>query len=212
MNHVRHILSLILFPAIATQSVAQDRSDRFDHVLNRKGQSKITLATGIPYIGIAEYAYGISNKTTAGVVFGITPFVEGYGIRVRTILHERDNYRVYFCVPVLYYPKTQDLGGDPWWLTRPNINFEWMNDAGFRYKVGGSIVAAASHHTLFGESSNAKFAPGLWNAVHGGISLPVGPSLMFQAEASLVLKGVQVPSQWVGGPPVILVLGISYTF
>ncbi|MHB1048607.1 MAG: hypothetical protein ACYC09_00905 [Bacteroidota bacterium] len=195
------------------QSVMAQRFDTgaHDHVFTRSGGSKITLATGIPYIGVAEYAHGLSDRVTGGVLFGLTPNVTGYGIRVRAIVYQTtESFRVYFCTPVLYYPKTKELGGDPWWLTRPNINFEWIAQSGFRYKVGGSIIAAASHHSLFGNSGAAKFSPGLWNAIHAGSSFSVGGGVMFQNEISIVMNGLRVAgSDWVGGPPIILVIGLS---
>ena len=184
-----------------------------DHVLNNRGQSRITLATGIPYIAIGEYAYGVSGRVTIGLLAGTTPFVEGYGIRARAVLYQPDaSFRIYLCAPLIYYPKTRGLGGDPWWLTRPNINFERMTRSGFRYKAGASLIAAASHYALFGDPAKAKFHPGLWNAVHAGISFPVSSRLTVQLENSLVLRGVRVAGKdWVGGPPVILVLGTSWT-
>lgn len=182
-----------------------------DHVFTGKGGQKITLVTGIPYIGIAEYAYGVTDRFTAGVLVGLTPRVEGYGVRLRTIIFQEDrSFRSYFCVPVVYYPKTRDLGGDPWWLTRPNINFEWIMESGLRYKVGGSIIAAGSHHSLFGDKAKAKFQPGFWNTFHVGTSFPVGGGIMFQCELSAVMNGLSIAGQdWVGGPPVILITGIS---
>lgn len=182
-----------------------------DHVFAGKGNAKITLATGIPYIGVAEYAYGISDRVTGGFLFGLTPNVEGYGVRVRAIVYQKsESFRIYFCTPLLYYPKTKELGGDPWWLTRPNLNFEWITPTGFRYKAGGSVIAAASHHSLFGNSLRAKFPPGVWSAIHAGTSFPIGGGFMFQNELSVVMNGISVAGKdWVGGPPVILVLGFS---
>jgi hypothetical protein len=183
----------------------------FDHVINQKGESRITIATGIPFIGIAEYAYGVSNRTTLGIMAGMTPAVEGYGIRFRRILYQKsESYRIYFCTPVIYYPTLS--GGDPWWLTRPNINFEWLTQSDLRYKIGGSIIAAASNNSLFGDSSKATLSPDMWTSIHGGISMPLYGSFSFQAEASYVSKGIQPIKEFVGAPPVILVLGVSYIF
>ncbi len=210
-NIVRSIIAAGLIAAGSLTLYSQGFNHNNDHVLNYKGQSRITFATGIPYVAIGEYAYGFSDRVTVGVVAGLTPNVEGYGIRVRAVLYEPDEaFRIYFCTPIMFYPKTKELGGDAWWLTRPNINFEWITQSGFRYKIGGSLIAAASQHTLFGNPADAKFQPGIWNALHGGISLPVGSNITFQCEASLVMSGFKVAGpDWVGGPPVILVLGFT---
>jgi hypothetical protein len=44
-----------------------------DPLFASSGGSMVTLSTGIPYVGIAEYAYGISDKTTIGFMYGQTP-------------------------------------------------------------------------------------------------------------------------------------------
>jgi hypothetical protein len=201
-----------LFSMISGVNAQSLRDHSVDHVFAGNGGQKITLVTGIPYIGIAEYAYGFSERTTGGILYGQTPYVEGYGVRIRTVLFQEDeSFRVYFCTPVLYYPKTKELGGDPWWLTRPNINFEWITENSFRYKVGGSLIAAGSHHSFFGDPSRAKFKPGIWNAFHVGTSFPVGGGIMFQCEVSAVMNGFTIAGEdWVGGPPVLILTGISY--
>lgn len=182
----------------------------FDHVINRRGGSRFTLATGIPFVGVAEYAYGVTDRFTVGVLGGITPAVEGYGVRLRSVIFQKhDHYRVYFCTPVIYYPTLS--GGDPWWLARPNINFEWVKKNNVRYKFGGSAFLAASNNSLFGNSRNATLKPDVWSSVHGGVSLPIGRNLSFQTEVSYVSKGIRPINDFVGAPPVVLVLGVSYS-
>jgi hypothetical protein len=214
MRASRLVLTLCVLFAAHVQSYGQNLNHDNDHVLNAKGQSRITFATGIPYIAVGEYAYGFSDRVTVGILWGLTPRVEGYGLRARAVLYEpTSDFRIYFCTPILFYPKTITLGGDAWWLARPNINFEWIAQSGIRYKTGGSLIVAASHHVLFGDPSNAKFPPGAWTAIHGGISLPISNHWMFQCETSLVMKGLQVAgSEWIGGPPVIFVMGVSYVY
>jgi hypothetical protein len=211
----RHIaLATSLLVVLGSSALGgQELNHRFDHVINENGQGRLTLATGIPYVGIVEYAYGISDRVTMGAFVGVTPNVGGVGVRTRLVVHEpREDFRIYFCTPIAFYPKTKGLGGDPWWLVRPNINFEWMTNGGFRYKVGGGLVAAASHHSVFGDASKAHFSPDVWNTVHAGISFPIGRNATFQVENSLVLNGFKVAGKdWVGGPPVILVIGTSWT-
>ena len=204
------ILSLALTLLVAGSGMLSAQvTHPYDHVLNDQGASRLTVATGIPYLAIGEYAYGVSDRVTVGFLAGVTPSVEGYGVRVRTVLHQSDpGFRIYFCTPVFFYPNASIGGHGAWWLARPNINFEWMTPQGFRYKVGGSLIGVVSQRELTG---NAREAPQLWNAVHGGISFPVGAALTLQLEASLVLRGLKVAGpDWVGGPPVILVLGTSW--
>jgi len=195
---------------IVLKEYRQSTPRLFDHVINRKGESRLTLATGIPFVGVAEYAYGVTDRFTVGVLGGMTPAVEEYGFRMRGVVYQKtDRYRIYFCTPVIYYPRLS--GGDPWWLARPNINFEWVNSKNVRYKFGGSMFMAASNNSLFGDAEKATLAPDYWTSVHAGVSLPLKGNISFQTEVSYVSKGVKPIKDFVGAPPLVLVLGFSYT-
>jgi len=211
VHNLRLLLAAVLLATCGLTVQAQQISHLNDHVLNARGQGRVTVATGVPYVGITEYAHGLSDRVTVGVLGGFTPRVPGYGIRARAVLYQpHDGFRVYFCTPVILYPKSG--GRDPWWLVRPNINLEWITTPGLRYKFGGSVIATTSHYALFGSASRATFAPGFWQAIHGGVSFPIRPGVTFQVESSLVLDGPRVAgSDWVGGPPVIVVIGTAWT-
>lgn len=184
----------------------------FDHVINAKGQSRVSLLTGLPVVGSLEYAFGISDRLTAGLFIGSTPFEEAAGFRVRTVLYENfRNFRIYFCTPVIYYPQTGRQNPDAWFLTRPNINFEWIRNTNFRYKVGVSLIASSSQKSLFGNTSDAQHQPEVWTAVHAGFSLPLGSRISFQTELSYIMKGVKTVDTFFGGPPLIFITGVSYT-
>lgn len=209
-NFAFHSLSL----ARQTKMIEIEPNRVFDHVINKKGESRVSIFTGLPIIGSTEYAFGISGRTTFGVLAGFTPFEEAVGIRVRTVLYQKNQlYRVYFCTPVVFYPQTRRVNPDPWYITRPNINFEWIRKSNFRYKIGGSLVASASKHNLFGNPAKSKHPPTLRTAIHAGISMPFKNSgFSFQAELSYVTKGFKKIDDFYGGPPVILITGISYAF
>lgn len=193
-----------------------------DHLFAGEGKSMVTVSTGIPYVGIAEYAYGVSSKTTIGFMYGQTPFVEGYGLRIRTIIAEpEDNLRVYFRAPIFYYPKTQELGGEPWFLTWPAFNLEYKRDCGRRMWAGigaiGAVCANSLKHQIFGGEEEGEmemgFEGGLWNTVQVGITQPISEHLVAQGEFGLVMNGLKVAgSDWVGGPPVVAIVALTYTF
>ncbi len=230
-----------------------------DHLFAEKGKSIITAATGIPYIGIAEYAYGVSDRFTIGVLIGSTPIIPGYGIRLRNVLYSNgSDKRIYLRTPLLYYPQTKGLGGEPWLLTWPAVNFEKRTNSGLRWSYGVGVVAAACvndlldlvgigehvhdllneetlnhtqlthdvhdhhgplratddhHDTTVSGHDEEGFMGGVWNTVQVGLALPIGKSWMFQSEIGLVMKGVKIATEdWVGGPPVILTLGVTHSF
>lgn len=217
------ILMLLLFsllvpgPTAAFQLISKPglKPNTFDHVINRRGESRVSLLTGIPVVGTAEYAYGVSDRLTVGVFGGFTPFEEAIGIRVRTVVYQKkEAFRIYYCTPVVFYPQRNMVEPEPWWLIRPNINFEWLTKSGIRYKFGGSMIGVASHRRVFGNANSDKeqLSPELWTAVHGGFSMPVGNRLSFQAELSYITKGTDTITNFFGGPPLIAITGFSYTF
>ncbi len=197
-----------------------------DYLFANAGGSLVTASTGIPYLGITEYAYGISSKTTIGLMFGETPDVEGYGIRIRTVIAElSDNNRIYFRAPILYYPKTHELGGYPWFLAWPVLNLEHEYQSGMCVWAGMGAVGAGSQCTVEDglgldkdddmdtHSTTSKgFEGGVWNTVQFGASQPIGEKFVAQAEFGLVMSGVKLAlsSNWVGGTPVLLIMGVTY--
>jgi hypothetical protein len=236
---------IIIALAIAWLSitVVQSQSINENHIINdhlfpQKGRSMVTFGTGVPYVAVAEYGYGISERLSVGLLAGITPSITGLGIRVRGVLCQRgNNFRLYIKVPVLYYPKTKGLGGEPWILARPALNAERKLDSGLRLSFGVGLVAAACVNDLFGlDHSHEKtshndhdrvhedlmivdhfedkgFMGDIWNTLQAGIALPINEKFMFQTEFGLVFKGFQVAGdEWVGGPPIILISGLSIAF
>ena len=234
MKNQKHILKLMVLLTIniVTARAQQQPIGINGHLFPARGKSMVTVATGIPYIGIAEYAYGISDRFSTGIIVGQTPKVAGYGLRIRGIIyHKNESFRLFVRAPILYYPKTKGLGGEPWFLTRPVISGEWKLDSGIRLSVGGVFVGAACANSLLGvvndehshdvdvvpalehdHDNETGFMGGLWNTFHAGIAVPVSKKIVFQLEVSVVMSGLKIAGKdWVGGPPVIVVLGFSYT-
>ena len=210
------LIIVILLVSIKNNNSQLKLVDEHDHLFSKGGKSMVTLATGIPYIGIAEYSYGFSDKFSAGVIVGTTPVVPGYGVRFRGVIYQpSETFRVYARVPAFYYPSTKELGGEPWLLTWPVLNAEWKLKSGVRLSVGTGIVVAACLHSLLGHSDEGEgFMGGVWNTFQTGIAVPLSRKIMFQAEVSAVFSGLKIAKKndWVGGPPFILVTGISYHF
>ena len=195
-----------------------------DHLIPRKGKTITTIATGIPYVGIAEAAYGFTDRFSVGLVVGVLAnSAPGYGLRFRYLLAQPSpDLRVYIRMPVLYYPRASSFGCpdcDPWFLTWPAVNAEWRRANGTRLWWGVGVVAAACATTVFGgEDEEEEMAEGLhegtWNTLQFGFSRPLKRRISFQLEVAVVFKGLKLatPGNWLGGPPVILTTGLSYAF
>lgn len=122
-----------------------------DPLFPKKNKHVIMMGTGIPYVGIAEYSYGFSKRFSVGILAGTTPIVPGYGLRIKYNVYQvSDISRIIFKAPMLYYPETKDLGGEPWLLTWPSLSYEWRLDSGIRLSIGAGAVAAACANDFFG--------------------------------------------------------------
>jgi hypothetical protein len=194
-----------------------------DHLFPAKGAPQLTIGTGVPYLGFAEVAYGFSDRFAAGAIIGRTPNATGYGVRLRAILYQPNlNFRVYFRSPIFYYAKTKHFGDEPWILTWPVISTEWKLNSKGRFSVGAGFVEAHCIESLFkrknqhgdGETQpEMEFQGGLWNTFHVGFAWPINKSLLVHTETSLVMKGLQLAGDdYIGGPPFIMVLGITKNF
>lgn len=195
--------------------VAQERFD--DPLFVCKDKFVMSAGMGIPFIGISEIAYGISDKFTLGALTGITPRNSlGIGIRPRVVLLQSgDNFRLHLRSMLNYYPPTEEgFDNCPWILAHPIVSAEWSFPSGLRMNTGGGMVLAACTNSILhklrfhqgGEDHNG-FMDGTWNTLHVGASYPIGKHILLQSEAGPLLKGFR--PDWISGTPVFFNLGIS---
>jgi hypothetical protein len=222
-NSIRIVIATLVIAGSISTSMAQlstVAAPSSEYLFAPQGGSMMSASTGIPYVGITEYAYGISDKTTVGLMFGVTPKLEGYGARIRTIIAEpSENTRIYFRAPIIYYPGRANMGGEPWVLAWPVVNIERELESGTRIWGGVGAMGTCCVHSLlqtFGFKQEAEmmgegFDGGLWNTVQVGVAKPISQKLVAQAEFGLVMSGIHLaPDSWGGGPPVLIILGVAY--
>lgn len=201
---------------------AQDTSiSDHDYLIPRKGKSMLVFNSGIPYVAIGEYSYGITNRFAAGIIIGHTTVLPGYGIRLKAIIAQSSpNMRILLKSPIIYYPFTRELGGDPWLLAWPTLSVEWKLKNGARIWTGIGMVGAACTDYLFGteEESETEMKKDmvmakLWNTIQIGYSKPLSNRLSFMVEIAPVFNGIELanPHNWIGGPPALLTFGWSYS-
>lgn len=227
------VILAALFTAVFTIQTATAQilpaAKHSDAVFPGEGKSAITVWTGIPYIGIAEYAYGISDKFTVGIIGGFTPTTKAIGIRFRGIIVEpSDGFRLYVKNPILYYPGSEDSHGEPWLLAWPTLSAEWKFADGIRIWSGAGLIAAGCVDHVLGIKNDAMemgpgFHGGIWNTFHIGISKPTSAKIELHAEVASVMKGLKTANDkslggkttdlyWDGGLPLIVDIGMSYAF
>lgn len=220
-----HFLTLVILLLMAASASAQTfRSP--DALFVPRGKTMLTLSTGIPFVGLSEYAYGFSDRFSLGVMIGQTPKVRGYGVRLRHILYERESHvRIAAEMPFLYYPKTSF--GEPWVLMWPKLNAQWHIHDRLRLIAGLGVVYTECAEMLLTLGRQAEpiphtdghahvgpreFMGDLWQTIQVGLSVPVSRHVAVQVETATVLDGLKLAdSRWVGGPPVILTMSVAYT-
>ena len=191
-----------------------------DELFPGAGQVAATVATGVPYVAIGEVAYGVSDRFAVGAVGGVTPVTYGVGVRARGLLVEGDVARLVAGMPLLYYPATRSLGHEPWLLAMPQLLVERPLEGGGKLHAGAGVAAAACTGAVAGFFGGAHqhadgkdgFMGGIWNTVTVGGAMPLGSFRAF-ADATLILHGVRLAGDdWIGGPPVVITIGMRRGF
>ena len=194
----------------------------FDYLFPAKSSSTITVGSGLPYVGIGEYAYGVSDRFSAGLLIGATPKVMGYGFRLRAVLYENgdQNFRMTFRVPTFYYPQTKDLGGEPWWLTFPVVATEWKFASGVRLSADAGVLATVCaeslSHSLFGtghheEMEEMGFEGSTMYSIGGGVAIPLSYSVVLQSNLDFIFdKGGLADRSTAVETPFVWTVGLSF--
>jgi hypothetical protein len=144
---------MTLFTSMVFLSGLHSQGKRiFDHdfLMPQKGKSMVEFYSGIPYVAIGQYGYGISNRFSLGLFYGHTPFEKGYGLRMKAIVGKSsENFRMNIKSPFIYYPGMKSKGGEPWVLAWPTFNGEWKFKNGSRIWTGVGVIGAACVEYLF---------------------------------------------------------------
>jgi hypothetical protein len=195
------------------------------------GRVTVSAASGLPFLGIGEVGLGVTNGFALGVIGGVTPSVLTAGLRPRLCVATGRRTSLMLVVPMLYYPQASapgpgNVGSTSWVLARPEIFFEDALNERWQVAFGMGIIAAASTEALgqlaagrpfavpaYDGASDTKrgFAGGVWNTVSARGSFATSRRTHLFAEASLVMAGV-VPAENVGGPPVVVTVGVQHAF
>ncbi len=206
------------------RTVDPSSSQSNDALFAPAGHLAGTVASGIPYVGIVELAYGVTSGFTVGVIAGVTPDTEGIGLRLRGVVAKKGNDRIVLTSPILYYPGTASSGGDQWLLVMPSLLAEHRFEGGLAVHVGLGFAAAECTDSIgsffrtgsFGrekdDDQKMGFMGDVWATATVGAGLPVGRATALFGDVTLVTQGLALGHHWVGIVPVIGEFGIKQTF
>jgi hypothetical protein len=187
-----------------------------DYLFAPAGTFSITLASGIPLLGIGELTYSPTDRFAMGAVVAGTPDlprVQGtaaIGLRPRGVVLVEGSWRSVLVVPILSYPKVPGFGDrDPWILARPTLTLEKTFVSGVRLSVGVGLIAAACTESLFTLGQEHTMMGGVWNTASFGGAVPISARTSLFGEASLIMRGVVPANDWIGGAPIVALVGIA---
>lgn len=224
-NTHRALLNLALTLCIALSALLPVSGQEIikpqhDYLMPAKGKSMVEFYSGLPYVAVGQFGYGISDKFSLGIFYGYTPFEKGYGLRLKAIIAQpSSSFRVNLKSPFIYYPGMKKEDGEPWVLAWPNLNGDLKLKNGSSVWAGVGLVGAACVDYLF-EHGGHHEDPGpdaeedmllLYNTFQLGYSKPISNSWSFVAEVAPVMEGFKLksPSGFLDAFPVIVTLGLS---
>jgi hypothetical protein len=206
--------------AAADEKVAT-RSPRSDPLFPAGGHASLALSTGVPFWVMGELSYGLTSHVAVGLLGGATPLVSGFGVRPRLELPMGDDWSVLGMASALYYPPNGM--SREWWLARPSVLLERRFE-GANVALGSGMVAAATSDALFGtkdtdgpspspypSSTPKHFDSGFWLTANAVGSVRLSRATHAFVDGALVLERSLklATNDWIGGPPLIVFIGVE---
>lgn len=234
----RTLINLVLtlciaFSAQHSASGQEKGVSQHDYLMPAKGKSMVEFYSGIPYVALAQYGYGISSKFSVGIFYGYTPFEKGFGLRLKAIIAQpSESFRLNVKSPLIYYPGMKTDDGEPWVLAWPTLNGDLKLKNGARVWAGVGLIGAACVDYLFEPGGHPEvdghvhegpdpMPPkeeeemfSLFNTFQLGYSKPLSSSWSFIAEVAPVMEGFKLksPNGFLDTAPIIVTLGLSCSF
>ena len=201
-------VALAATPDVRAESPRSDASA--DPLFPSSGHFSAAFASGVPFVGAGEVAYGFGDRFAMGAMVGLTPNMgsiqgtAGVGLRPRVVVFRSGAWQSTIVAPVLYYPRVQGFGGelDPWMLVQPTLTLErsFGSDANLHFGVGA--LGATCIDTLLTLFKEHDMMTGVWNTATVGGAIRVSPRTKLFAEGGVVLRGVKPANDWMGGPAI----------
>lgn len=204
------ILILLLLLIMAVQVKGQfmhprpvaNRQDANFPAKRKLNAGLIATYTGItpPPAVIADVTYGISHRFSVGIMGGTTGAIGLYGLKLNSVLLEKENFRLMYRMIMVYYPERtgtflfdrQDKHIMAWMLSLGTIDAEWRTEQGIRYAVGMGMMetnCVAGLKAWLGDTSEEKNLPfELFHTIQGSVSIPLSGKLVLRPEVICVMK------------------------
>jgi hypothetical protein len=187
-----------------------------DPMFPRAGGFGAAAASGIPFLALGELSYGFTDRFALGAIAAATPDMGSipgtmaFGLRPRGVVFASGPWRSVVAVPVLFYPKVDGFGHrEPWMLARPTWSLEYALPSGAFVYVAAGVVGVACVDGIVTLGKEHTMVGGVWETGAIGASIPLSRRTNLFGEASLITRGVEPAPDWVGGLPVVTMIGVA---
>lgn len=150
---------------------------------------------------VGDITYGISQKSSFGVLGGTTGGQSLAGLKFNSILLERNSFRIIYRMVIIYYPgrdgqylfDKKDTFIMPWMLSMGALNAELSTRNGIRWSLGLGMLEThcieGMKKYFWGNGDEKKVSPfEIFHTAYGSVSIPVSNKLTFRPEVIIVTK------------------------
>lgn len=177
-----------------------------DGLLPGKGRFNtgfITTYTGKPGpVFIADVTYGVSQRTSVGLVGGTTGMLALVGARLNSAIYEKDRFRALFQFNGIYYPERngaflfdrEEKHVTAWMFSLAIVDAEWRTQSGVRIALGAGALETHCIPGMMnwlrqtGEGGPLPFK--VFTAAHIGAAIPLSSRITLRPEVVTVMQGL----------------------
>ncbi|MGC4020934.1 MAG: hypothetical protein QM734_02850 [Cyclobacteriaceae bacterium] len=197
----------VYFVAMSYTCFAQTTDPLFPKVGKFNAGIISTYTGNPPPVAILDLTYGVGKKFSVGIVGGTTGTQALAGLKINTVIFQKENFRGLFKWNAIYYP-----GRDgkflmdnsiqhvmPWMFTMGIADVEWKTKNGTRWSIGGGYLEThcidgmlKMMHLASDDDDKTDLPLQFYNVLHGGVSIPVTKKIFIRPEVVVVMHGFEV--------------------
>ncbi|HEX8793631.1 MAG TPA: hypothetical protein VF765_21960 [Polyangiaceae bacterium] len=204
-------------PADTTKDSEATQPALADPTLPDAGRVNVAATSGIPFLALGELSYGFTDRFALGAIAAATPNMGSitgtmaFGVRPRGAVFVSGPWRSVLAVPVLFYPKVDGFGGnrEPWMLARPTLSLERELPGGSSVDVVVGVLGVACIDGLVTMGREHTMVGSVWETAGIGASIPLSGRTTLFGEASVITRGVEPANDWLGGAPIVGMVGVA---
>lgn len=193
-----------------TNSVVENKQDADFPGRKKFNAGVLTTYTGNlpPPALVGELTYGVSRKLSVGILSGTTGAQSLAGVKLSSILIQRNQFRAVYRMVIVYYPGRNgtylfDRSESfimPWMLSMGAVDGEWQTAKGIRWSFGMGLLEThcieGMKQYFWGRGEEGKVSPfEIFHTAQGSVSIPVSKKLTLRPEIIVVMKDWQLVSK-----------------